>query len=62
MIVKFKEFRGLFDTWDNLYKDAADYASKIGKDKLINISQAVHAMPVVTVWYWGVDEPSIEVK
>ena len=62
MIVKYKEFRGAFSTWESLYKEASEYATKIGKDRLINISQAVHAVPVVTVWFWGVDEPSIEVK
>jgi len=62
MVVKFKEFRGAFKTWDMLYKGASEFATEIGKDRLIGISQAVHAVPVVTVWYWGYLEPSVEGK
>ncbi|MFC1564698.1 hypothetical protein ACFL6G_07155 [candidate division KSB1 bacterium] len=53
MTVRFKEFRGAFKTWDSLYIEASDFATGIGRENLISISQAVHAVPVVTVWYWG---------
>ena len=60
MVVRFKEFRGLFNKWESLYEEASDYATKIGRERLIGISQAVHAVPVVTVWYWGPEEPKYE--
>ncbi|MFC1514084.1 hypothetical protein ACFL5P_03640 [candidate division KSB1 bacterium] len=53
MIVRYKEFRGAFKSWDKLYSEASEFGTRIGKDRLISFSQAVHGNAVVTVWYWG---------
>lgn len=54
MTVKFQVFRGIFSTWEILFKQAAEFATAIGKEKLINISHSEDQVQgVVTVWYWG---------
>lgn len=54
MKVKFKMFRGVFASWDKLFTQASEFATKIGRDKVINISHSdSHSDGVVTVWYWS---------
>ena len=54
MKVKYKIFRGILSTWDNLFTEASEFASKLGPDKVINISHSASgADGVVTVWYWS---------
>jgi hypothetical protein len=51
--VRFRIFRGVFASWNSLFSQAAEFASSIPKEKLINISHSVdHLDGVVTVWYW----------
>ena len=52
-IVSFEVFRGSFVTWKELFRQAADFASGLGPDRVINISHSAdHSDGVVTVWYW----------
>lgn len=54
MKVRFKEFRGVLKTWQRLFEEAAEFASEIGRDRLISISHSAdHSEGIVTVWYWG---------
>ena len=54
MKVKYKVFRGIFSSWATLYTKVAEFATEIGKDKLINISHSENQIEgVVTVWYWS---------
>ncbi len=54
MKVKFEMFRGTFASWDTLFTEACEFATKIGKDRVINISHSdSHSDGVVTVWYWS---------
>jgi hypothetical protein len=66
MQVAFKHFAFInsSQTWDELLSDAAAFATKVGRDRLINISQSHSGgsrgssvfgeggLGVVTVWYW----------
>lgn len=53
MEVGFEVFRGSLVTWDDLFQQAAEFATQIGKDKLIGISHSCDKNEgVVTVWYW----------
>ena len=53
MKVKFKVFRGTFATWETLFKEAARFATKLGREQLITISHSEDSKNgVVTVWYW----------
>jgi hypothetical protein len=53
MQVRYRVFRGVFTTWEKLFDDAASFASEIGPERLITISQSEGQQEgVVTVWYW----------
>jgi hypothetical protein len=41
-------------TWDQLFTDAAAFATSVGPEHLITISHSAdHSDGVVTVWYWA---------
>ena len=51
---QFKAFRGMFASWDTLFRDAADFASALGPERVISISHSAdHSDGVVVVWYWS---------
>jgi hypothetical protein len=53
MSVNFRIFRSALIAWDALFQQAADFASELGPDRLINISHSEDDRHgVVTVWYW----------
>ena len=53
MTAKYKHFRGTLISWEDLFKQAAEFATAIGKEKLISISHSAdHSEGIVTVWYW----------
>ena len=52
-VVEYKIFRATFQTWDQLFSQAAAFASDIGRDRLIAISHSEDKSDgVVTVWFW----------
>jgi uncharacterized glyoxalase superfamily protein PhnB len=52
--VKFEEFRGVFASWPELFQRAAEFATSIGRDRLITISHSEDKEDgVVAVWYWS---------
>lgn len=56
--VKFKMFRDSNKTWNEMFTEAAEFASTVGPDRLINIAHSVDSVVdgVVVVWYWGFGE------
>ena len=49
----FRHFRGALTTWEQLFQQAAAFASSIGPQRLISISHSEdYSDGVVTVWYW----------
>ena len=49
----YRMFRGTFETWDDLFTEAAQFATEIGSEQVLNISHSAnHGDGVVTVWYW----------
>lgn len=53
MKVRFETFRGTWASWDQLFREAADFAASLGKERLISISHSEDKDDgVVTVWYW----------
>lgn len=51
--VRFEVFRSTMSTWEDLFSEAARFASEIGPLDLINISHSEDNHDgVVTVWYW----------
>ena len=56
MQVKFKTFRGTWTIWEELFQSACDFATQIGRERLINISHSEdNQKGVVTVWFWSDD-------
>jgi hypothetical protein len=53
LVVKSKFFKSL-KAWDDLFAEASEFASKVGRERLINISHSHTGFEgVVAVWYWG---------
>jgi hypothetical protein len=51
--VEFRVFRGALTSWEQLFSEAAAFATEVGPLKLINISHSEDSNEgVVTVWYW----------
>ena len=50
----FEVFRGSWTTWHDLFAGAADFASKVGAERVVSISHSEDRnIGVVTVWYWS---------
>lgn len=44
----------MLSSWDQLFQEAAEFASEIGPDRLINISHSADAGDgVIAIWYWS---------
>jgi hypothetical protein len=52
--VTFRIFRGgIFASWEELFQEAADFATQVGPDNLIGISHSAdESRGVITVWCW----------
>jgi hypothetical protein len=51
--VRYRLFRGTLSTWDDLFAEAAEFATALGAERLISISHSEDKDDgVVTVWYW----------
>jgi len=51
--VQYEVFRGVFSSWEDLFQRAAEFASTLGRERLIGISHSEDKQDgVVTVWYW----------
>ena len=55
MAVRHRIFESVSKSWDDLAKEAEDFAASVGRDKLINISMAASGATwkgLIVVWYW----------
>jgi hypothetical protein len=51
--VRHRLFRSTIKSWEKLCQEAAEFATTVGKDRLINISVAQgDTGGVIFVWYW----------
>jgi hypothetical protein len=52
--VQFEVFKSSTKSWKVLAEEASQYASNIGRERLINITvSADGGQGVIMVWYWG---------
>jgi hypothetical protein len=52
--VDYRMFRGTLQTWDELFSQAAAFASTLRPEELISISHSEDGNDgVVAVWYWA---------
>ena len=56
-IVRYEIFRGTFSRWETVFAEAAEFANRLGPERLISISHSQNG--VVAVWYWSgeVEQP-----
>jgi hypothetical protein len=55
MQVRYKLFKSVLKSWEDLSADAAAFASTIGRERLISISVSqadTGGQGVIFVWYW----------
>ena len=53
MRATFRLFRGTFASWEQLFDEAAAFATQVGPERLISISHSEDENHgVVAVWYW----------
>ncbi len=56
MAVHFKMFKSSFQSWNSLFQQAAEFATNVGRERLIGISHSCgETESVVTVWFWEED-------
>jgi hypothetical protein len=49
----FKVFRSSLSPWETIFQQAADFATQIGRERILSISHSeANGDAVVTVWYW----------
>ena len=49
----FKMFRSSLSPWETIFQQAADFATQVGRDRILSISHSeANGEAVVTVWYW----------
>jgi hypothetical protein len=49
----YKYFRGTLATWDDLFDEAAQFATETGPERVAGLSHSAdRGDGVVTVWYW----------
>ena len=52
-VVKFEIFRGVMASWPELFQRAAEFATQLGRDRVITIAHSEDQQDgVVAVWYW----------
>ncbi len=52
--VEFRMFRGTLASWEQLFADAAEFASTLRPEELISISHSEDGDDgVVAVWFWA---------
>jgi hypothetical protein len=50
--VRFEVFRGVMASWEDLFEEAAEFATRLGPDRLITISHSEDENDgVVAVWF-----------
>src|SRR5438270_2489866 len=60
MRVRFRTFVSSWSSWDELFGQAAAFATELGPQRLINISHSCdQKQGVVSVWYWDEDEEAV---
>lgn len=52
-VARFEIFRGVMASWPELFQKASEFASTIGRERLISISHSEDQQDgVIAVWYW----------
>jgi len=54
MSATFRVFESYEESWDGLFRRAAEFATQLGRERVIGIShsESVRSKGVVVVWFW----------
>jgi hypothetical protein len=53
MQVKSKIFKSSLQSWDTMAEEAGEFATSIGRERLISLSHSADTgQGVIIVWYW----------
>lgn len=53
-VARYQFFRGTWASWATLFDQAAQFATEVGRERVISISHSAdHSDAVITVWYWS---------
>lgn len=53
----YRIFRGTWTSWEELFREAAEFANSLGPERVVSISHSEDNNDgVVAVWYWTTDE------
>ena len=53
MKLKFQKFSAYIKSWEQVFQEAADFATSVGRENVVSISHSEdHNEAIVTVWYW----------
>ena len=52
--LEFRVFESSWDSWESLFQQAAEFANRVGRENVLNISHSCdrNNNGTVTVWYW----------
>ena len=54
MSVQTKIFKATFDSWETMCQEAGQFATSVGRERLISISHSAdNSQGVIIVWYWA---------
>jgi hypothetical protein len=57
--LRYRVFRGTLATWEDLFTQAAQFATEVGSERVVSVSHSAdHSDGVVTVWYWTTEGES----
>ena len=57
--LRYHVFRGTLATWNDLFAQAAGFATEVGPERVLSVSHSAdHHDGVVTVWYWAAEGES----
>ena len=56
-VMAHRTFRGTFTTWNDLFSEAAEFATELGPERVVSISHSADSSDgVVVVWYWATED------
>lgn len=51
--MRFRRFNAVIKSWETVLQEAADFASSLGRDRVVTISHSEdHNKYDIVVWYW----------
>jgi len=60
-VVCHRIFKATFQSWQDMCDEVSAFATRVGRENLISISQSAdNSQGVLVVWYWGTPGRTLE--